>query len=397
MAEIILGASDDFSEDIELIRNIPVVQKMLDVVLETTGMGFAAVARVTEGRWIACEVLDKIGFGLPAGGELKVETTLCHEVRQSVDTIAFNDALNDPVYVGHHTPQIYGLRSYISVPIVLADGSFFGTLCAIDPNPAEIANKKVIGTFELFADLIAHHIDGAKRLRKAEQELLAEQGERQLREHFVSVLSHDLRNPLTAVNAGANMLLRNGWKENSPKILSEMKASINRMRSLVDNTMEFARAQLGGGIVPTIVADSIVETLEQVAGEIRLGSARDIVLTAEIDTPIAADHDRVGQLLSNLLANAVAHGAPDMPVHVNASTDGGRFVLSVTNFGKRIPEEILPSLFSPYVRGRTEGAGLGLGLHIASKIAEAHNGSLSVTSDDERTIFAFSMPLDPTN
>lgn len=143
---------EDFKRDIEAVQQIPAVPSILDIVCRTTGMGFAAVARVTEDRWIACQVLDNIHFGLPAGGELKVETTLCHEVRQSREVIVIDNVAEDETYCGHHTPRIYGLQSYISVPIVLTDGTFFGTLCAIDPKPAKLNNPETLGTFKLFAE-----------------------------------------------------------------------------------------------------------------------------------------------------------------------------------------------------------------------------------------------------
>ena len=120
--------AQDFQKDIDAVLRIDAVPTILDVVCSTTGMGFAAVARVTEDRWIACQVLDNVHFGLAAGGELKVETTLCHEIRQHRNVVVIDNVAEDAVYANHHTPEIYGLQSYISVPIILPDGSFFGTL-----------------------------------------------------------------------------------------------------------------------------------------------------------------------------------------------------------------------------------------------------------------------------
>jgi hypothetical protein len=113
-----------FQADLAAVSAIPIIDDLLDIICTTTGMGYAAVARVTEDRWIACAVADKINFGLGPGGELKVETTLCHEVRQHQSPVVFDDALTDETYANHHTPEIYGLRSYISVPINLKDGRF---------------------------------------------------------------------------------------------------------------------------------------------------------------------------------------------------------------------------------------------------------------------------------
>jgi signal transduction histidine kinase len=135
------------------------VQSILEVVCRATGMGFAAVAHVTEDRWVACEVRDEIGFGLPAGGELPVKSTLCDTVRGTRDCIVIDEVAADPVFRDHHTPKIYGLQSYIAYPILLTDGEIFGTLCAIDPKPAKLDTPQTRGMFSLFAQLIATHVE----------------------------------------------------------------------------------------------------------------------------------------------------------------------------------------------------------------------------------------------
>jgi len=94
------------------------VPTTLRVFCETIGMGFAAVARVTDASWTACAVQDNIRFGLCAGGELDVDTTLSKEVRQARAPIVIERASTDPVYRGHHTPRLYGIESYLSVSIV---------------------------------------------------------------------------------------------------------------------------------------------------------------------------------------------------------------------------------------------------------------------------------------
>jgi GAF domain-containing protein len=196
----------DFQNAIDAVQRIVAVPTILDVVCRATGMGFAAVARVTEDRWVACQVLDNIHFGLPPGGELKVETTLCHEIRQHRQIVAIDNVAEDATYKSHHTPQIYGLQSYISVPIVLPDGRFFGTLCAIDPNPHQVNNPQIIGTFTLFAELIAYHLDAEDRINIAETKVVDGQAFSDLREQFIAVLGHDLRNPLAGLEGGRRML-----------------------------------------------------------------------------------------------------------------------------------------------------------------------------------------------
>src|ERR1700712_1856309 len=104
----------DLSADIAAVQGIAAVPRILEVVCRTTGMGFAAVARVTEQRWVCCAVRDEIAFGLTPGGELKVETTICHEIRQRHQAVVIDHVAEDEVYRNHHTPAMYGFQSYIS-------------------------------------------------------------------------------------------------------------------------------------------------------------------------------------------------------------------------------------------------------------------------------------------
>jgi GAF domain-containing protein len=119
--------------DIVSVSRIDAVASILEVVCRTTGMGFAAVARVTEEHWVACAVRDEIAFGLLPGGELSVKTTICDEIRASGKAVVIDHVAKDEKFQFHHTPAMYGFQSYISMPIFLPGGSFFGTLCAIDP------------------------------------------------------------------------------------------------------------------------------------------------------------------------------------------------------------------------------------------------------------------------
>ena len=199
---------ETYQGDVAAVSRIEAVPTILDIVCRTTGMGFAAIARVTEGRWIACSLKDDIAFGLQPGGELQVETTICHEIRDHGEPVIIDDVTEDAVFCNHPTPALYGFRSYISVPIVRRDGTFFGTLCAIDPQPRKLRNAETIGSFKLFAELIAFHLDAQTQIETTQATLFREREISELREQFIAVLGHDLRNPLAAVAAGLRALVQ---------------------------------------------------------------------------------------------------------------------------------------------------------------------------------------------
>lgn len=150
---------DDVDASIARLRNNAAIRAMLDQVCSATAMGFAAVARVTDTRWVACQVLDKIEFGLEPGDELELKTTICDEIRGSSKAVVIDHVSADASWRTHPTPILYGFESYISFPITLADGRFFGTLCAIDPHPRAIATPEIVAMFERFSREIAALLD----------------------------------------------------------------------------------------------------------------------------------------------------------------------------------------------------------------------------------------------
>ena len=124
------------------------VRTLLSELCTVTNMGFAALARVTEERWIACQVLDKIGFGMDPGGELDVQTTICDDIRRCGQRVIIDDVGLEEDWRNHPTPGLYGFRSYVSLPLYLEDGSFFGTLCAIDPGPRALSSAATLAAIE---------------------------------------------------------------------------------------------------------------------------------------------------------------------------------------------------------------------------------------------------------
>jgi signal transduction histidine kinase len=393
--------STEVQSDIEALSG-PTVASILDVVCQVTGMGFAAVARVTPERWVCLAVSDHISFGLTPGGELDVETTICHEVRQAREVIAIDHVAEDEVFCRHHTPALYGFQSYISMPIFLSDGSFYGTLCAIDPKPAKVKNAGIIGMFELFAKMIANHLEAGERLAESRRQLanakaalLDASTASELREQFIAVIGHDLRNPLASIAAGIFFLQKAPMGEKLRDVLQTMQKSVARMASLTDNLLDFARGRLGGGITLNRSHEPLEPAFRQIIDEIQsIHPERTIEADINLTKPVNADRGRISQLLSNLLNNAVVYGTAGEPVRVRATTTD-MFELEVTNTGPPIPEAAMKQLFMPFVRGQGHPSqqGLGLGLFIASEIAIAHGGRIDVTSDADVTVFTFRMPL----
>lgn len=390
--------SADLQKDVNNILQIASVPPMLNVICKTTGMRFAAIARVTDKKWITCHSHDEIDFGLKPGDELELQTTICNEIRQHNKPVIIDNVPEDSNYCNHHTPEKYGFKSYISFPIYRKDGSFFGTLCAIDPEPAKLINQETHELFQLYTELISFHLESIEELNTTNRILQEEKKNAKLRETFIAILGHDLRNPLSTTRLCADFLMQMEIPKSAKKYVSTIKTTSLRMQELIDNLLDFAKGELGDGLDLELKKDNI-----QLENEIReiinefetIDSSHNFIPSFDLEKPINCDINRIGQLFSNLLSNAVKHGISSTPIFINGIATNGQFHLEVINSANIIPEERIKDIFKPFTTNNTGNNknGLGLGLYIASEIARAHNGKIEVKSDSEGTSFRFSMPI----
>lgn len=217
-----------------------------------------------------------------------------------------------------------------------------------------------------------------------------------LNEMFAAVLSHDLRNPLNSISLGTEMLLRTS---SDPKVVStaeRLRTSTRRMAKMIEQLLDVARIRAGGVqliLQPSDVSKvcvTIRDELERTSGPAR------IALTVDGDTRATFDVDRLSQVVSNLVGNALQHGEPNTPVSVAVNgSDPGAVSVRIGNQGM-IPPEKMHSLFEPFGAGTAARSGLGLGLYIANQFVQAHGGSVKASSiPGDQTLFEFSIPRKP--
>ncbi|NHZ35652.1 GAF domain-containing sensor histidine kinase [Massilia rubra] len=385
----------DIAADIAAIEAISSVPTILEAVAAITGLRFVCIARVTQDSWTTCAVRDELGFGLKVGDGLDVATTLCEEVRDTKRPVIIDNVSEDTRYRHHHTPRIYGFQSYISLPIHRPDGSYFGTLCGLDPLPAQLSNTATVSSMTLFAQLISKHLETELKLTESQLALLGERDTSELREQFIAVLGHDVRTPLSSIMLGTELLRREHLSAQAEGVIERMRRSALRISALVNDVMDFTRGRMGGGIALDLRNESgLQQSLEQVVAELQ-GAYPEQRIGLEIDLPetVYCDPARIQQLLSNLLKNALVHGARSEPVQVSARARDDQFEISVTNGGPAIAPARIGQLFKPFWRASSQVAseGLGLGLFIASEIARSHGATLDVVSEDGATCFTFGM------
>ena len=244
---------------------------------------------------------------------------------------------------------------------------------------------------------IVHDITDRKRGEEEHARVVGELSRAvHISEMFVGILSHDLRNPLSAILGGAQLLSAAAHDEKSERVLRLVTSSGERMGRMIEQLLDFTRTRLGEGIPLERDAVDLAELAASAIDEGKAASSASVLrLNARGDTTGAWDRDRICQILSNLIGNAVQHGTPSGTIDLvldGTSTDSVQ--LFVENQGV-IPAHVLPVIFNPFrgtLQKRGKAKGLGLGLYVARQIALAHGGELTVASTTTSTVFTLTLP-----
>ncbi len=210
-----------------------------------------------------------------------------------------------------------------------------------------------------------------------------------LNEMFVGVIGHDLRNPLGAIMAGAELLKESATGDAQQRTLGRILGSGRRMAAMIEQLLDLTRVRIGGGV--GFMRDdrqvNVAELVRRVVDELRVTSpGRPIAIETDGDCTTSADPERLLQLFSNLVGNAVTHGAADQEVRVTVIASERAIVVRISN-GGAIPADLMPELFEPFrggPQGGSKSAGLGLGMYISRQIAIAHGGDVEAGSSEER-------------
>ncbi|GMU02326.1 GAF domain-containing sensor histidine kinase [Corallococcus caeni] len=385
------------SADVEAVGRIEAVKTVLRVLARTTGLRLAVVARVTAESWTCCAVLDEMGFGLTPGDTLAVSTTFCNTVRNLGTPLRVNQASQDPRFQDHPAPKLYNVESYIAVPLYRRNGDFFGVMCALDSRPADLTDD-ALEIFRHLGDLVGHQLEQEEALSERDSQLLGAHETSVLREQLMGIVSHDLRNPLNAISlAAATLMRRTDLDDRARRGLRRILDSSDRANRLIRDLLDFTHVRTGMPLPVKPQPMDLHEVAEQVVDEVRLtAQGRALDLVCEGSGRGKWDPDRIAQVLTNLLTNAVQYSAPGANIRVEARGDAREVVLAVTNAGTPIPPALLPVLFEPMTRGTTEGSehrSVGLGLFIVNQIVRAHGGEVEVESTAEAgTTFRVHLP-----
>jgi len=233
---------------------------------------------------------------------------------------------------------------------------------------------------------IAHQVAFAVERGLAQQE----------RERILGIVSHDLKNPLSAVSVAATTLLRQDIDPNTAKSVRRIASGASRMERLIAQLLQFAQARHGGGIAIARKPVDLVEVVSRIVEELETAyPEKTIALSGAARCSGSWDGDRLAEAFSNLIGNAVQHGAGSA-VRVAIAAADAEVAVEIHNGGPAIPPGLMPKLFDPYRRGgqpRIGPEGVGLGLFISREIVRAHGGNIDVKSDEAAgTTFTVRLP-----
>jgi PAS domain S-box-containing protein len=221
-------------------------------------------------------------------------------------------------------------------------------------------------------------------------------------QQLIGIVSHDLRTPISAILLAAAVLLRSrGLGSRHLDVLGRILSSAERAQRMISSLLDFTLARVGGGFQLSYSAIDLQEQVELVLQELELARPGSRLLRERSgDAWGEWDSDRVAQLLTNLVNNALSHGEPGGPVTVGVAGEAETVRLWVHNLGKPIDAAVLPHLFEPMRRGEetrsAQGGSIGLGLFIVNQIALAHGGDVDVRSSaEDGTVFTVRLPRHP--
>lgn len=259
---------------------------------------------------------------------------------------------------------------------------------------------QLVGFAKVTRDLSERRaVEERLRALAAEEAALLERARLQeFQERFLAILGHDLRNPLAAIDMGIGLLQRGPEPAAARRLLGRMETSSRRMTRMIEQILDLTRSRLGGGLPIQPKPMELAPMLHDVVEEARAGRPERMVELVCPRVDGRWDRDRLEQVFSNLVGNALSYGAATTPVRVYCHVERETVHVDVFNEGPTIPEELREKIFDPFRRGEREGRekgteGLGLGLYISRELVLAHGGDIRVRSTaGEGTTFRVSLP-----
>lgn len=339
---------------------------------------------------------SSFGFGEPLATERQLSgVTFCHYTVGSYNPVVIPDVRADPEFSRVPTVESLGVAAYLGVPLIDADGHPIGSFCAIDFEPHAWSDTDVEVVREL-AESTMREIGLRQAVTVAEDEGRRAAAAVRARDEVMAIVSHDLRNPLSTIQAAASLLREERLSaDETSRLLGTVHRSATTMNRLIQDLLDVSRIE-GGHLnvrrdrvdLGAVIANAceLLQDAARVQGITLSGHAQPVYAEG--------DADRIAQVLDNLIGNAIKFTPAGGNVRVTARLDASRVEVAVSDTGQGIEPEAQAHIFDRFWQAsRTDRAGAGLGLAIVKGVVEAHGGTVAVESvPDGGTTVRFTLP-----
>src|SRR5690606_3032061 len=380
---------------IKILNEIPSLQEQLTYLGFSTDMSVVSIVTSYLENWVVCKshnpLIQHIKPGTVSQFDKSISTsslvksTFLRETQDNTHLVRIKGEMNTPAF-----------PTTLTHPIYHTNGNIFGLLCALGPVSTSRNSGKLKDIYQFHSEHITTSIALVERFEELEHRLRIEREIAEKHATYMAVLGHDLRNPVGTIRMCSDIIKK---AQPNPVILKNadlIKSSSYRMQELIDSMLDTAQSKFGDGIKIEKKIDNVflANSLYHVVEEIKAINSIQIKTSLKLTEPVNCDAQRLAQLLSNLLSNAVNHG-DGQQISMVVKTTKKNFLLTVANTGPIIPSTKIKKIFEPYFseHAANNKNGLGLGLYISSQIAQSHGGSLKVKSNKEETVFKLSIPL----
>ncbi len=350
--------------------------RLLEVMTEVAPEIDTATILLREGDTLHVRASRGLEAELGRSFHIAIGQGFAGTIAQTRQPMLLNDASSDPI-VKSDVIKERGIKALYGVPLIDVRGELVGVAHVGSTRANDLQEEDLI----LFRGL-ANRATALINSRRATDQLLEDEEQR---ERFIGVLGHDLRAPLNAILPSARMLLTStNLDERERATVARIVRSGDRMARLVSDLFDFTRTRLGEGISLHTGWVDMNELVRDVADEQRAAHPnRRVDVAGHVPFRVCCDHDRMLQVLANVVGNALVHGAPEAPVTIRLEARDDDVRITVHNQGRPIPSALLPHIFDPFRRGDMGASGIGLGLYIARAIVTAHGGSIEAQSSSE--------------
>ncbi len=367
-------------------------QKILEVLCSHTKMRYGLIRKkdgLKWGNWCVYDYQSRTIVNKNSETYVKIY----QEIRRGFSPIYIADSEQCSVGRWALLLQEFGLKSYISYPIINNSDSIVGHLSFMNTEPVHFDRSKLEMLLPVCGDLIAIDFKSVIEYRSTRKKLEQEINYSKNRELVLASLAHDLNNPVSIVKVISQYLSENISDENHKNLLKKIEEASFRMKGMIDDILDFSSIRFENRRIRLIEQKCMDSLIRQILAEFELLHHRKLLANISLSAKIHCDQHKLGRVFANLIGNAIKHGNPNEDIKINAFIRNENFIFSVTNEVMNSESLDFTDLFEPFVRG-TNSKGLGLGLFITREIVKIHKGKIVVDLKGSKITFKMIIPID---